>query len=739
MNGDDVLPDRPRLRSNICVFDAGDELVIRSVAGAFRIDPVHRALMSRILPRLDGTHDFYELLSGESTNEAFYALRMLASFAESGLLADGPSEVKTAFTEPSLPLPGLTGVNLVRLDNGLFSSALCRSFQSLGANVYDGDLALARPSKAIAFACPDGPDLASLESTNIAAVANAIPWLPVFPFGDGIIIGPLFRPQASPCLRCFELRWLGISPSIALEVAYFAHLRKAFRNRATLTETDTARLAALVTPIAASRLVNSAAAASIALVQFDSGLTTQARLDPCPHCDVCSGPPLRDAESGSEPTEVKWNDSPVPLCELGPDLESAAGHPCGLASIVPPPNHIKNAPPPVLEITVARFAIPDPEDVTGAQENFCHGAAPTREEARAVAIIESMERYNGLSRPAAGIWRSYASIASDSLLPTKLPLFSDAEYSCPEFPFQPFDPERTLRWNWGYNFTLKRHILVPTSAAWYGYDDTLLGESSNGVAAHSSRGHALLNGVLEVVERDAFMIHWLNCLSPPHLNLDGITDDKTRAITSCVQESGYSLHVLDLTTDLEIPVVLALGTREDGRKPALILGAGASLDYKAALSRALSELYAATLAPTELWALKSPLDQKDVTQLADHSRAYEHPNWLQHACFLWASNQHVSRHTQAQSAPSWHDSLSLLIERLAVHDHDIVGVDITGADVARHRLFVVRAIVPGLQPLALGSKRRLGGRRVYEAPIRMGYRNAVTQEKDLNPVPHCFP
>lgn len=737
----DVLPDRPRLHSGCCVFDAPEGLVVRSVAGAFCIEPVHREAMQRILARLDGTHDFQQLLGGERTLDAFYALRILASFAQSGLLAEGAVSSKAPPRTPPSALPvRLNGITLIALDGGLFSGALGRSFEALGATVCRGDLAFARACGAVAFACPDGPDLMSLEKVNIAARATGAAWLPVFPFGDGIITGPLFRPPTSPCFRCFELRWLGISPSIALEVAYFAHLRNgAFRDGTVATEEDATRLAILVGSLAAGRLASAPSAGRVALTRPDLGTTTQATLEPCPQCDVCAGGPAPGADHTQVLDETLWIDRAVSLAELGPNLEALAGHPCGLVAISLRPNHTKSAHPGLYEIAVARFALPEPEDVGSVQDNWCHGAAIVREEARTLAIIEGLERYNGLSRPPPGIWASYASVISDALLPTELPLFSDAQYVRPGFPFQPFDPERIVRWNWGYNLTQKRRVLIPTSAAWYGYNDSLLGDSSNGVAAHSNRSHALLNGVLELVERDAFMIHWLHRLSPPQVDLDDVVDNRSRAMIRCVEESGYAVRIFDLTTDLEIPVVLALGTHEDGRKPALIVGAGASLDHRSALFRALSELYAATFSPTKLWTLKPPLDLADVHGLADHSLAYEHPEWLRHASFLWASHRRASWPTPPQPDRGWPDGLTKLIEQLKAYGHDVVGVDITGVDIARHGLFVVRAIVPGLQPLALGTGGRLGGRRLYEVPVRMGYRDAPPQQGDLNPIPHCFP
>jgi ribosomal protein S12 methylthiotransferase accessory factor len=51
----------------------------------------------------------------------------------------------------------------------------------------------------------------------------------------------------------------------------------------------------------------------------------------------------------------------------------------------------------------------------------------------------------------------------------------------------------------------------------------------------------------------------------------------------------------------------------------------------------------------------------------------------------------------------------------------------------------MRAIVPGLQPLGFGPGLRLGGRRLYDAPLRMGVFSSRPAEQDLNRVPHCFP
>jgi ribosomal protein S12 methylthiotransferase accessory factor len=70
----------------------------------------------------------------------------------------------------------------------------------------------------------------------------------------------------------------------------------------------------------------------------------------------------------------------------------------------------------------------------------------------------------------------------------------------------------------------------------------------------------------------------------------------------------------------------------------------------------------------------------------------------------------------------------------------LVAVDLTTPDVARRGITVVRAVVPGAQPIGFGRNGlRLGGRRLYEAPVRMGYASSETTEASLNPDPHCYP
>jgi ribosomal protein S12 methylthiotransferase accessory factor len=698
--------------------------------------------MVRVVAKLDGTNDLVALLGSEPVADAFYILRMLGWFAQSGMIVAGPAPAASSNLLPDLPAPRLDRM-LVLPESGRFATALAHSMRAAGANAHRGSAGDAERLGAILLVCLDGPDLASLETANCAAIEAGIDWLPIFPFGDAIVIGPSVPPGGAPCFRCFELRWLGISPSIALERAYFAYLRRGgWRRDCEITIGEVDRIADLAATVVI-RCLSRSDGESVTLVRRESHAVFHGLLEAHPLCEVCgaSSPASRERAVYEA---VDWFEPAIPLAELGATIGALAEGPCGLAAIVPrPKSHERPQDLRLPKVAVGRFALPEPEEVDGKQANWCHGSASRAEDARTLAIIEGLERYAGLCPAPVGVTAPYSSVAAQAILPTELPLYSRAQYCAPGFPFQPFDPERMIEWSWGYNLTQGKPVLVPTTAVWYGRTDDLLDETSSGVAAHSSRGRALLNGALELIERDAFMIHWLQSLSPPLIDLERI-DDATKQAQICqVEASGYMVRVADLNSDLDVPVFLAIGFRDDRRAPALIVGAGASLDASTALARALKELYAATLNPSPQWRLGPALGLQDVRCLEDHARAYEHPDWLPRASFLWDSPQRVEfrgPRTRADDGDIHDaDSLTQLIARLAEHGHDLIGVDMTPPEIERRHLKVVRAIVPGLQPLGFADRVRLGGRRLQEAPARMGYRTASTHEESLNRIPHCFP
>jgi ribosomal protein S12 methylthiotransferase accessory factor len=713
------LPEHPRLRRGCSLFQDGSELILRSVKGAFLIATEHRPSFEALLRRLDGRGALPALLAQSPAAAAFYALRMLSNFHEVGLLADGPLQAS-----PS-PEDGTTAVacpqRLEWVARAELSTALRAAFHAHAGRTIASD------QPAVRIAALDVADFGQLQTFWHDARLAKQPLLVLFPFGDALVVGPMFSPGEPGCPRCLERRWLGLSSTVALERRYLG--RRASDELLISDAPTAAEIAAFARPFVAEILSASKPLLNVSLQAWEIDPPFNGLLEPWPHCNACGS----NAPANAAPN---WQEPALGLGALMQHLAPIVDHPFGLATSLPPNDsapHHEDLP----HIALSRFAFPEPEVVFGGQQNWAHGAAERSEDARTLALVEALERYNGLSPPHACVWASYAEVADRALRPDALPLFSKQQYAKPNFPFTPFDEEQPIKWAQAWNLTQQRPVLVPASAAWYGFDDSLLGDCSNGVAAHSSAGLALVNGVLELIERDAFMIHWLNRMAPPRVAVASLNDERATRLLKAVEFNGYEPLLLDITTDLGIPAFLALGVHRAGEKPALRVGAGAALVAGQAVRRALNELYAASHGPGPLWRPAASLAPTDVVTLADHGHAYAHPDWLDKAAFLWSSAKQAEPPSALAHLPA--PPLATLISRLADHGHEVIGVDITAPDIAKHHLSIVRAIVPGLQPLALGPGPRLGGRRPFDVPVRMGARRQPAVEADLNLVPHCFP
>lgn len=136
--------------------------------------------------------------------------------------------------------------------------------------------------------------------------------------------------------------------------------------------------------------------------------------------------------------------------------------------------------------------------------------------------------------------------------------------------------------------------LLPTSYLYYGipreHATPGVRADSNGAAAGSSLEDAILQGALELVERDAVALWWYNRTPVPGVDLASFGDPWLEEMSAGYATLGRELWVLDVTSDLGIPVAVALSRRTDGPHEDIMMGFGAHLDPRIAVRRAVTEL-----------------------------------------------------------------------------------------------------------------------------------------------------
>src|SRR6185503_12025757 len=130
-----------------------------------------------------------------------------------------------------------------------------------------------------------------------------------------------------------------------------------------------------------------------------------------------------------------------------------------------------------------------------------------------------------------------------------------------------FDSSREIAWTPAWSLTAGERRWLPTRFCYFGdhadADYVFCHGDSNGCAAGNTIEEAILQGLFELVERDAMAIFWYNRVPRPALAL-APGDPFVDAMLAWNASHGRTLWTLDLTTDLGIPAVLALSANVEG-------------------------------------------------------------------------------------------------------------------------------------------------------------------------------
>jgi ribosomal protein S12 methylthiotransferase accessory factor len=364
------------------------------------------------------------------------------------------------------------------------------------------------------------------------------------------------------------------------------------------------------------------------------------------------------------------------------------------------------------------------------------GKGSTAEQGEASALMEAIERYSGVYQgDEIRTTRRFEDFpAGEAILPNDVLLFSDAQYEKGQVPAHDADDSQTIparfdrsakiEWSPVWSLRDERFRYLPTSLLYFyyrGIETCRIHADSNGCAAGNTREEAVVQGFLELVERDAYAIWWYNRSQRAEVDPGRFDDSYIRDLRAQFAETGRRLWVLDVTSDLGIPTFVAIAHWVEDGKENIEFGSGAHFDTRIAVLRALTEL-------NQFLSIglmgggkgeKNSLDGKTPLRLADYPFLTPSPK----PAAPPASDPAFDRlETREQVA-----ACVRLAERAG---HDFLVLDQTRPDIETP---VVRVIVPGLRHFY----RRFAPGRLYDVPIRLGLRERPLAENELNPIhPH---
>jgi ribosomal protein S12 methylthiotransferase accessory factor len=396
----------------------------------------------------------------------------------------------------------------------------------------------------------------------------------------------------------------------------------------------------------------------------------------------------------------------------------------------------------------------------GYADFYWSGHADRFDDSAVLGVLEGLERQAGLASrgPAGRIVDSYRNLAGQALDPRDCGVYSDEAYRMLARMHRPFDPDAPINWVWGYSLRDDQPILVPEQIVYYGR--TLVGEPgfvmecSNGCASGSSLEEAVLHGLFELIERDAFLLTWFGKARLPEIDPDSCTRADTVLMVDRVRRYGYDVRLFDSRIDLPVPVVTAVGVRRDGGLGRLCFAAGAGLDPEDAVQAALCET--ASYVPGFPERIERSIEEArslaaDFTrihELRQHALVYGLPQMAGHADFLLGAGpvapmstvyaewqRERPRHADLRADVGW------IRDRLVAAGFDVIVVDQTSAEQRRAGLHTACVVVPGLLPIDFGWWRQRAPHmsRTRTAFRRAGWRGTDLDPVDLNRAPHPFP
>jgi bacteriocin biosynthesis cyclodehydratase domain-containing protein len=582
-----------------------------------------------------------------------------------------------------------------------------------------------------------------LAELNRKHLSDRTPWLLVQPSGIFPLVGPVFSPGKSACWTCLTDR-----------------MRRNREVKAMLDRGQARRVA--LSPLARHPVGQSAV--QLAAVEIAKTIATDFRTDlrdhvisldltgstivrhyvaARPQCPSCGRKKLRDPKRAAVPVELTTGGKVVMTSggyrTVSPRATVARfrKHVSLLTGVVSRLERIEADLPLNTNYYAAHnFSAParTVHELRAGLSGGSFGKGSTAEQGEASALMEAIERYSGIYQgDEIRVTRRFTDFpAGDAIVPNDVMLFSDSQYRQDQAPAGgpheehatpvPFDRSAEIEWSPVWSLRDQRFKYLPTSLLYFFYRGPgQINADSNGCAAGNTIAEAIVQGFLELVERDSYAIWWYNRLQRPQVDLGQLDDSYIRDLRTQLAETGRRLWVLDVTSDLGIPTFVAMTHWMDDGQENIEFGSGAHFDARIALLRALTELnqFLSIGLMGGGKADKSSLDGTTPLRLPN----YPYLTPMDDPPLQPASDSKFGRLDTREQVTACVDIAKRAGLDFLVLDQTRLDIDVP----------VVRVIVPGMRHFY----RRFAPGRLYDVPVKLGWRDRPLPESELNPIhPH---
>ncbi|NGP58285.1 TOMM precursor leader peptide-binding protein [Paenibacillus thiaminolyticus] len=599
----------------------------------------------------------------------------------------------------------------------------------------------------------EGTDKNELLSWNEKALREKFVLFPIHIDYGECIIGPVVDSTPGPCLQCWQYRRDTSRSQVEDYLSLDKHSAEAQPRDLYLNPMNELAVAHMITDRLHNYIHDRERQAVVYHYDLKSFTGENHHLQRYPHCRACGTLPKDTGEKAiiHLSSRPKTNPNHYRIRDVL-DMEKAL-----YDKFVDPKVGIIQS---VNHLLIYRYQIAAGATIQ-TPEHFVteHGIGRSNSyrHSRVVSILEALERYagyraRGKETVVAG---SYRQLQDEALDPSTLGLHDERAYE--DTGLIPYSSDLSMDWVWGYSLLKEKPVLVPEHIAYYfthfwKRTNRSFYEISNGCALGGCPEEAIIHAILEVIERDAFLMTWLCQLPLTEIDLKTVQSETMILKLSRLKEAGYRIRAFDSTTEFQIPSVWMMAVNNENTTPKVLCSSAAHFTYEEAMESALGELslslnWRERTGSDELAKARMMLDDPYLVQnMHDHALVNMLPESMERFRFLLERNDERSVLQLHYAFPIVHhadllDDLIMLLDRFRARNMDVIVVNQTTPELEEAGLYACKAIIPGMLPMTFGHhfRRIIGLDRLFRVPMELGYSRYPSTIEQLNPYPHPFP
>lgn len=293
-------------------------------------------------------------------------------------------------------------------------------------------------------------------------------------------------------------------------------------------------------------------------------------------------------------------------------------------------------------------------------------------------------------------------------------------------------------WSKGYNLTENLPCLIPSQLLYLNYkrrtgEPNLTYRISTGAAGGFDKASALLRGIYEVVERDAFMTMYLNKISPPLIDIDSVKNKVVQNLLEYFRRYNLEWKAFDITNDLGITSYMSMLIDKTGIGPVVSFGLKSGTNIKKLLIDSVSEALMVRIFVRNEMAKRKNIDTnpKHLRSMLDRGIYWSPVSILSKLAFILKQKDRIvmvpKRHVVG-------NELRSVVKLLEKKKHTVYYTDFSLPFMNKLHYKAYKVIIPTLQPLYLDeSKKEFRLERLMSVAKHFGQKFYK-----INPVPHPF-